>query len=73
VKMKEPTAHAWLRPKLAALVAEAENAGFAREVAVAVLIDIVTGTEFNLSVTNPEPQRGRAAAAGYRESTITED
>ncbi len=71
--MDEPPAHRWLRPKLTELLAAAESAGIAREVAVAVLIDIMTGTDFNLPTANPEPERGKAAEAGYQETTVTED
>jgi hypothetical protein len=34
-------------PRLIALLAEAEKAGIARDVAVAVLTDLVEGTDFN--------------------------
>jgi hypothetical protein len=71
--MAEPVVHDWLRPKILALLAEAESAGIARDVAVAVLIDLMTGTDFNLPVPNPEPARGRAAAGGYRDTSVTED
>ena len=73
MKMASPPARDWLRPKLLGLLAEAESAGFARDVTVAVLIDLVTGTEFNLPVPNHEPDRGTAVAAGYRDASITED
>ena len=71
--MAGPIVHAWLRPKLLALLAEAESAGIARDVAVAVIIDLMTGTDFNSADTNPEPRRGQAAAAGYRDTSVTED
>ena len=71
--MASSPARDWLRPKLLALLAEADGAGFARDVTVAVLIDLVTGTEFNLPTQNHEPDRGTAAAAGYRDASITED
>ena len=35
--------HDWLRPKLAALVQEAEAAGIARDVSVAVITDLING------------------------------
>jgi hypothetical protein len=36
-------AHEWFRPKLIALLAEAEEAGFARDVAEAVITDLING------------------------------
>jgi hypothetical protein len=71
--MDEPPAHAWLRPRLIALLGEAASTGIAHEVAVAVLIDLMTGTDFNLAAPNPEPERGKAAAGGYRDTSVTED
>ncbi len=38
-----PAAHAWLRPRLEALMAEAEAAGIARDVSMAVITDLVNG------------------------------
>jgi hypothetical protein len=43
----------FLLPRLATLVDEAVAAGFAREVAVAVLIDLVTSPQFDTAVTDP--------------------
>jgi hypothetical protein len=45
--MTQTPAHKWLYPKLTALIAEAERTGIARDVAVAVLTDLITGPEFN--------------------------
>jgi hypothetical protein len=45
--MAETPLHDWLSPRLAALVREAEAAGFAREAVVAVLIDLVTGEAYD--------------------------
>ncbi|MCQ8276838.1 hypothetical protein NFI95_00035 [Acetobacteraceae bacterium KSS8] len=39
-------AHDWLRPRLDQLLADAEAHGIEREIAVAVVTDIVTGTDF---------------------------
>ncbi|MBE7213157.1 MAG: hypothetical protein INR65_19260, partial [Gluconacetobacter diazotrophicus] len=39
-------AHAWLRPRLEALVAEAGTAGITPDVAVAVMNDILTDADF---------------------------
>jgi len=40
----QKTAHDWFKPRLAALVAEAEAAGYARDISVAVITDLVNGT-----------------------------
>lgn len=69
----EPPAHRWLRPKLTMLLAESESAGIARDVAVAVLMDLLAGPDFNPPMLNEEPERGQAASVGYRDATITED
>lgn len=50
--MTDASPHAWLRPKLAALVAEAEAAGIARDVSVAVITDLINGL---LSADTPQP------------------
>ncbi len=39
--------HDWLKPRLEALLREAEVSGFQREVVVAVLIDLVTSPPFD--------------------------
>jgi hypothetical protein len=39
--------HEWMTPRLENLLAEAERAGFARDVAVAVVIDLIEGPMFN--------------------------
>jgi hypothetical protein len=44
--------HEWLRPRLAALVAEAAAAGIARDVSVAVITDLINGP---LSAATPPP------------------
>ncbi|HEX3575958.1 MAG TPA: hypothetical protein VHU42_15260 [Rhodopila sp.] len=43
----------YLRPRLTALVNDAVAAGIAREVAVAVLIDLVTSPEFDTAAPDP--------------------
>jgi hypothetical protein len=45
--MTETPLHDWIKPKLTALLAEAEQAGFNRDAAVAVIIDLITGPAFN--------------------------
>ena len=47
--MTDSAPHAWLRPRLKALVAEANRAGFALDVSVAVITDIINGPDFNLT------------------------
>lgn len=44
-----PAPHDWFRPRLAALVASASRAGFALDVSVAVITDIINGPSFNLT------------------------
>src|SRR5947209_2852241 len=48
-------AHDWLRPRLTALVAEAERAGFGREAIVATIVDLVTAPPFDESSTPEGP------------------
>ena len=55
-------AHDFLAPRLAALVDEAARNGIARDVAVAVLTDLVTGPAFNTAV--PDPQADSAPLPG---------
>jgi hypothetical protein len=47
-------AREFLLPRLSALVDAAVASGFAREVAVAVLIDLVTSPQFDTAVTDPK-------------------
>ena len=46
--MAETQPRDWLYPRLEALVAEAENAGIARDVTVALVTDIINGPPFNV-------------------------
>jgi hypothetical protein len=50
--MPDLSPHDWLRPKLAALVQEAEAAGIARDVSVAVITDLINGS---LAAPTPSP------------------
>jgi hypothetical protein len=50
--MTDVSPHDWLRPKLAALMKEAEAAGIAPDVSVAVITDLVNGALF--TATPPE-------------------
>ena len=45
--MSKTPAHDWLRPRLAALVADAERAGFDRQTVIAVLTDLITAPPYN--------------------------
>ncbi len=45
--------HDFLLPRLGALVAQAEAHGIDRQVAVAVLTDLITGPEFNDALPDP--------------------
>jgi hypothetical protein len=47
--MPQASPHDWLRPKLSALVAEAEAAGIDRGVSVAVITDLINGPPFSAS------------------------
>lgn len=47
-------AHDFLQPALAALVNEAVTKGISRDVAVAVLTDLITGPDFNGAVPDPK-------------------
>lgn len=47
-------AHEFLLPRLSALVNEAEASGIARDVAVAVLIDLVTSPGFDTAAPDPK-------------------
>ncbi len=51
--MSTAAPHAWFEPKLTALMAEAESAGIARDVSVAVITDLVNG---KLGAAVPPPQ-----------------
>ena len=41
------SSHDWFRPKLTTLIAEAEAAGIARDVSIAVITDLVNGPQFS--------------------------
>jgi hypothetical protein len=45
--MPQISPHDWLRPKLDALVAEAEAAGIERGISVAVITDLINGPPFS--------------------------
>lgn len=48
-------AHDWLRPRLSALLADAERAGFSPEAVVATIIDIVTAPPFDEPTASEAP------------------
>jgi hypothetical protein len=45
--MTQTPAHDWMRPRLIALLADAERAGVPRDVGVAVLTDLLESPAFN--------------------------
>jgi hypothetical protein len=45
--MPQTTPHEWFKPKLTALIAEAEAAGITRDVSVGVITDLVNGPLFS--------------------------
>jgi len=47
--------HEYLQPRVEALLREAEGAGFARDAAVAVVIDLATGSGMNTAPLPAEP------------------
>jgi hypothetical protein len=73
----DPTpGHDFLLPRLTALVAEAQAAGIAHDVAVAVLTDLITGPGFNNAIADPnadsEPHRERERNGADTESLLQE-
>jgi hypothetical protein len=56
-------AHDWFRPKLVALLAEAEQAGFAGDVAEAVITDLING-ELSAGVAVAAPDENWARDIG---------
>ncbi len=68
--------HDFLLPRLGALVEEAVAHGIARDVAVAVLTDLITGPAFNDAVPDPaadsEPRPDREPGASDRTRLIRE-
>jgi len=54
-------AHDWFRPKLLALLGEAAEAGYARDVAEAVITDLMNGA---LSAAVPPPEENWAGDPG---------
>ena len=59
--MPTPSPHDWFRPKLAALVAEAEQAGIARDVSVAVINDLINAPPFNTAPPETDEDWNRDA------------
>jgi len=54
-QMAEPApVHDFLLPRLTALVNEAEAAGIARDITVAVLIDLITSPDFDTAAPDPK-------------------
>ena len=53
-------AHDFLLPRLSELVRQAERGGIARDVAVAVLTDLITGPQFNGAVPDADADSRQA-------------
>ena len=53
--MTDTPARAWMHPRLIALLVEAKQAGIARDVAVAVITDLIEAPEFNTAVAPEFP------------------
>ncbi len=45
--MSETPLHDWMMPRLESLLEEARKAGFERQTAVAVIIDLIESSRFN--------------------------
>jgi hypothetical protein len=56
----------FLQPRLTALVDEAVASGFARQIAVAVLIDLITGPDFDTDT--PDAEADLASRPDYERS-----
>jgi hypothetical protein len=63
------SAHDWFRPKLIALLAEAAQAGYPRDVAEAVITDLINGA---LAADEPPPQDSWAQDPGERPEAASE-
>jgi hypothetical protein len=57
--MSESPPHDWFRPRLVALVAEARQAGFAQDVSVAVITDLMNGDLFTVAAPAPDEDWNR--------------
>ncbi|WP_197459264.1 hypothetical protein [Acetobacter malorum] len=58
--MDNMTAEAFLKPRLAALVSEADKAGYSQDVTVALLISLLDTMNFG---TDPNPPSARGGVA----------
>ena len=78
--MTETVPHAWFRPRLAALIAEAQQAGITPDQSVAVITDLVNGPlaaatpvvadeDWNRDIGEPESAVGGAAGTAPDQST----
>jgi hypothetical protein len=67
--MPDITAHDWFRPRLAALFADAVQAGYPRDVAEAVITDLVNGT---LAASEPPPEDSWAQDPGEPPAAASE-
>ena len=53
--MTPTPAHRWMLPRLIELLAQARSAGIPQQVAVAVLVDLIEGPEFDPLPTGQDP------------------
>ena len=53
--MSNSPVHEWLTPRLRALVRAAEEAGFQRQIVVAVITDLITGPAYNAPPESAPP------------------
>lgn len=67
--MPDITAHDWFRPKLVALLAEAAQAGYQRDVAEAVITDLINGA---LAASAPPPEDSWAQDPGEPPAAASE-
>jgi hypothetical protein len=63
------SAHDWFRPKLIALLAESAQAGYPRDVAEAVITDLINGP---LSANEPPPEDSWAQDPGEPPAAASE-
>ena len=54
--MLDISPHEWYHSRLSSLMAEAQQAGIARDVSVAVITDLVNGPDFGVAVPKPDEQ-----------------
>ena len=71
--MSEIDPRAWLYPRLDALVAEAEKAGIARDMTVALVTDIINGPPFNVGPNEAVADENWNKDIGETDAMVNED